>query len=92
MSDSIECSTHGWQKRTRVCRHVIDTLVDRKPRGMFWTSDDAEQPNGWCAECHAAYKAAGDEWTDELMQRADPQVLCFSCFKLAQQINGIGVH
>jgi len=91
MSD-IRCDDHGLQKRTRVCRHIVDTLVDRKPRGMHWTSDDDDEPNGWCSACHAAYKACGDEWTDELMAKVDPKPLCFACFKLAQQVNGFGVN
>lgn len=88
----VNCTTHGSQKRTRVCTHIVDTLVDRKPRGMYWTSDDADEPNAWCSDCNASYEASGeDDWSDELMVKVDPQILCFACFKLAQRINGFGV-
>jgi hypothetical protein len=39
-----------------------------------------------------AFRKAGNEWTADVMAAVDEQVLCFSCFKLAQQINGFGVH
>ena len=92
MTSLVSCDTHGLQKRTRVCRHIVDTLVDREPRGMHWTSDNDEEPCAWCTNCHSAYRKAGNEWTNDVMVMVDEQVLCFSCFKLAQQINGFGVH
>jgi len=67
-------------------------LVDRKPRGFFWTSEDADEPNAWCRDCNDAYLSAGKDWTKELMKKVDAQPICFSCFQLARQINGFGVH
>ena len=94
MTEKIECATHGWQRPTRVCRHIVDTLVDREPRGFFWAgeADDEDEPCAWCVECNRLYIAAGEEWTDELMEVVDEQRLCFSCFQLAKQINGFGVN
>ena len=90
MTRTVTCRTHGEQRRTFVCKHIVQTLHDRTPRGFFWADGEAgEDDCAWCAECEERRAAAGGEWTVELTDEMDIALLCGSCFDTAKRINGI---
>ena len=84
----VHCKEHGIQQATFVCRHIIQTLRDGKPRG-FWTSDipGNPRPDAWCAECEAKVQACGGEWNDESEAFAGVSLLCGGCYDRAVSIN-----
>ena len=88
MTGTVTCATHGEQRKTFVCKHIVQTLHDRAPRGFFWADDDGSEC-AWCAECEDRRLAAGGEWTDDLTDDMDIALLCGSCFDAAKRINGI---
>ena len=85
----VECGIHGPRKTTFVCAHAVSSLVDRRPRGFFWTDVDDDEPCGWCFECHARYLAEGKEWTGEAERMLDTKVLCIDCFRSLIKLNGL---
>ena len=84
----INCATHGRSKRTVVCTHIVQSLADGKPRGFFYTDEEGEEPQAWCADCEERFVAAGHVWTPENLAYLDPQVLCFHCFRAGKELNG----
>ncbi len=91
MTKTVTCRTHGEQRRTFVCRHIVETLRDRRPRGFFWADGDGEDDDecAWCAECEDKRVAAGGDWSDALTDEMDIALLCGSCFDTAKRINGV---
>jgi hypothetical protein len=86
----VVCRTHGEQRETFVCKHIVETLHDRRPRGFFWAGGDGDGDEcAWCAECEDKRIAAGEEWTDELTNDMGIALLCGSCFDTAKRINGV---
>ena len=42
----IHCCEHGEQEETFVCQHIVETLKDKKPRGFWWSSEQAREREG----------------------------------------------
>lgn len=86
--DFIECCEHGKQQATFVCQHIVQTLVDKKPRG-FWSAEGSEnsRPDSWCSECEAKVQETNGEWNDESETFADIKLMCGSCYDRAKEIN-----
>ncbi len=84
----IHCDKHGEQQATFVCQHVVQTLVDGRPRG-FWTSDnpDNPRPDAWCDDCEVRVQRDG-EWNDENEALAGVTLLCGACYDQARALNG----
>ena len=85
----VACPVHGDQRRTFVCKHIVESLQDRRPRGFFWAEEDGEDECVWCAECENRRVAGGGDWSDELTDEMDIALLCGSCFDTAKRINGV---
>jgi hypothetical protein len=84
----VECSEHGPQEATFVCRHVVGSLRDRQPVG-FWTSDrEVPRPDAWCSACQKVVQAAGGEWDDDSEAFAGVTLLCGACYDEARRLNG----
>ncbi len=84
----ITCATHGRSKRTIVCRHIVESLADGQARGFFFTDEEEDEPQAWCEDCEARYVAAGETWTDQVLEYVDPQVLCLHCYRQVKELNG----
>ncbi|MGL4236016.1 hypothetical protein [Tabrizicola sp.] len=89
MSASVSCATHGSARPAFACVHVLETLRDQKPRGLFFDRDDDDQLNGWCAECEAVIAANNYEWTDDIVARMNGKLLCEACFLDAMRLNNV---
>ena len=90
MTRTVTCPVHGDQRRTFVCKHIVQTLEDRRARGFFFADDeDGDGECAWCAECEDRRVAAGGDWSDELTDEMDIALLCGSCFDTAKRINGV---
>lgn len=82
MSHEVICEVHGTQQKAYVCKHIVETLQDRKPRGFFWSND-----SGWCSECEDLRINSGGDWTDDLMNEIGVKLVCSGCFEKAKRIN-----
>ena len=87
-SKYIECSEHGKQQATYVCQHIVQSLLDRKPRGFWWSSECSEnpRPDAWCSECEDLVNRVG-EWNDESEGFAGVKLLCAACYDQAKEMN-----
>ncbi len=90
MSDKfVTCGQHGMVRAAYACAHVVQSLRDGEPRGLFWSRDESGCFNGWCADCERRVVAAGGEWDDETEASADIRLLCENCFLHAMRMNGV---
>ena len=89
MSEKLQCEKHGEQSEAFVCSHIVETLADRKPRGIVWSRDEDGSINAYCDACDAALKEAGGDWTDELQDKAGIGLVCEACILPAFALNGV---
>ena len=87
MSQFVECTEHGKSKPAYVCKHLIQTLQDRIPRGVIWLRDDDGCVNSYCDACNERLRRAGGEWNDELEAEAAINLICEGCFRRVLSIN-----
>ena len=74
---TIRCEQHGERQATFVCQH----LVTGSAKGWITIeSGDAARPDAICAECDTAWRAAGDEFTDEIREQVRIRVVCAGCY------------
>ena len=87
MDDGVcECSRHGKQPITFVCRHITsiarpDTVgfVSGPPEG----EDDLR--DAWCGDCDAYRQKRGGEWIEGSVEVPDGVViLCADCYRLRE--------
>jgi len=79
----LNCATHGKQKETFVCRHIIETLGDHEPRGFWWSVEEGIY-EAICTACNEMESAEFAAMMDENIT-----ALCYGCFRHAGEINGI---
>ena len=76
-AETIRCERHGERRATFVCQH----LVEGSARGWVTVeSGDVERPDAICSKCDAAWRAAGDEFTDEIRDQVRVRVVCALCY------------
>jgi hypothetical protein len=89
VSQTVSCDTHGNRTAAFACVHVVATLKDRTPRGLFFDRDEDGCLNGWCADCEAMVAENAYVWAPDMLARADVKLLCEDCFRLAMKINNV---
>ena len=88
MAHTVHCEKHGEQEATFVCQHIVQTLVDNKLRGFFWSASSAQsRPDAWCSKCNALVERSGGEWTDSVLEQVKISLLCGACYDLAKKLN-----
>ncbi len=84
----MECSVHGNQDKTYVCRHLLHSLRDGRIRGFwFGASEDTERPDAWCDECNEHLIAGGGSWTEEIQAKCSIALLCGMCYDNVKALN-----
>jgi hypothetical protein len=84
----VECSDHGPQPETFVCKHIVETLVDGHPRGFWWSAESSgSRPDAWCSECEHSLRDTGGQWTGDNEELAGVSLLCAKCYDLAKELN-----
>lgn len=79
----LKCGTHGRQKQTYVCKHIIETLEDGEPRGFYWDySENAHE--AICKACNDLDEVAFQKAMTDTMRE-----LCYGCFREAAAMNGV---
>ena len=76
-AEIIRCEQHGARQATFVCQHL---LTGSRKGWIIVESDDAARPDAICAECDTAWRAAGDEFTDEIRHLVRTRVVCAGCY------------
>lgn len=83
----IECCSHGWQLESFVCRHIVRSLQTGVPVGFFWSRESkSPHPDAWCASCEEARAVGSGDWTQDLEEMLDIQLLCGACYEHAKDI------
>jgi hypothetical protein len=69
-----------------VCQHIIAGLTERRRVGFYWSIENpaALRPDAWCSECERAVRSTSGEWTGDTLARAQPKILCGSCYDLSK--------
>ena len=85
MTDLVQCSEHGLQEETYVCKHSLRT---KEVIGFYWSS----KPRGdaWCATCEKVRIAEGGssgDWNERSEAFADIKILCGACYDRVRAIN-----
>ncbi len=94
MSDEIEhieCCEHGTQQQTFVCQHTVQSLIDNKPRGFWYSTQQLNnlRPDAWCTECEELVNKVGD-WVGEAEELASIKILCGACYDKVKSLNLLG--
>ena len=92
MSTLGHCDQHGEQKMSIVCHHLIQTLYDKVPRGLFLSVDPDGDVNAYCKECDGFLARSGGEWPEDAMNYVQAKVLCLVCFGELRTLNGFEVN
>jgi hypothetical protein len=87
---TVECGTHGKVRPAFVCCHLVETLRDRVARGLLWSRDGDGNVNAYCDLCDQMLQQAGGEWTDEVEAQAKITMICETCFRTVERVNGSG--
>ncbi len=86
---SVSCDRHGPQPEPFVCKHIVQSLRDRRPVGFFWSNEStSSRPDAWCSACNERVAASGGEWTPEAEAFAGVSVLCGACYDDAKALHG----
>ena len=85
MSGLVNCATHGAAERTRVCEHVVASLLDHQPRGFWWVLDGGQ----YQALCTACENMSENEWVRACDSLEQP--LCLGCYLNAAELNGVSI-
>jgi len=76
-AETVQCERHGARQPTFVCDHLLDGS------GKGWVTIERygrDRPDAVCEVCDAAWRDAGDEWTDEVAARVQIRVVCAGCY------------
>ncbi len=84
----VDCSIHGLQPATFVCRHIIEGLRQNTTCGFWQATDTTDpRPDAWCSACNEFLARHGGEWNDTTEDYAGVSLLCGSCYDLARNRN-----
>ncbi len=84
----VDCGEHGMRAPAFICGHALRAAEARTPRPFYWTDAEADEPCGWCEDCHRRYLAEGEEWIGAAEANLDLQVICVDCFREIIRLNG----
>ena len=85
----VECSEHGPQQATFVCRHLADSLRSGTRVGYVAAEPTSEdpRPDAWCWACEAMTVRAGGEWNDRTDAALGVTLLCGACYDRLRGLN-----
>lgn len=86
----IECSKHGTGETVFVCNHILLSMREGTPRGLFQWFDDNGNVCAWCTECAERAEKSGNG-PDRTPLKFKVETLCPKCFEPIRQMNGGGI-
>ena len=87
MTETLICEKHGQQNEAIICSHLVQTLADRRPRGLIWSRDEDGAINAYCVGCKDMVDDAGGVWTDDLQEKAGLGLVCEGCLMPLFELN-----
>jgi hypothetical protein len=83
----IHCDSHGAQRPTFVCRHLVSGvgLGFNEPCGPQ-DEDASDEQAAWCDHCEEA-RLAGGGWTAKSEAEAGISLICALCFEASRARN-----
>jgi len=83
----VHCDAHGWQEECFVCGHIVESLHSGTPVGFHWPGESArKRPDAWCTACEQHRLENGGEWTPDIEEKLQIQLLCGACYDQAKSI------
>lgn len=79
----LKCGTHGRQRETFVCRHIVESIAAGESVGFFWGIEDGVHE----ALCEACNSLSADAFAEQAQSLIQP--LCYGCFREAGALNGV---
>jgi len=86
----VTCSRHGEGDAVFVCDHLLNSLRDNHPRGLFQWFDANGNVCAWCSECAERAEASGSG-PNRVPLQFKVETLCEKCFEPVRQINRGGI-
>ena len=85
---TVECPEHGPRPEAFVCRHIAESLHDRKVVGFHWALEEhSDRPDAWCDECDGRLESFGGEWVGQPVEHLGVRLLCGVCYDRARELN-----
>ena len=75
--ETVRCERHGGREAAFVCQHLLTGS------GRGWVtieSGSPQRPDAICSDCDAAWRAAGDEFTEAVQELVRIRVVCAECY------------
>ena len=86
----VQCATHGNGELVFICDHLLASLRDREPRGLFQWFNENGNVCAWCSDC-AEKAEKSSKGPDRMPLKFEVATLCAKCFEPIRQMNGGGV-
>ncbi len=87
---TIQCSKHGMGELVHVCNHIVMSMRDNKPRGIYVWKDDQGVTCAWCDDC-ALRAEASDQGPNRVPLKFQVENVCDQCFESVRALNGGGM-
>ncbi|HVZ92461.1 MAG TPA: hypothetical protein VG843_12490 [Rhizomicrobium sp.] len=87
---TIECSKHGVGDTVFVCNHLVLSMREGVPRGLFQWFDENGNVCAWCEDCAKRAEASGNG-PDRTPLKFKVETLCDKCFEQIRRMNSGGI-
>ena len=87
---TIRCEKHGTGELVHVCNHIVQSMRDGVPRGVYAWKDDADVTCAWCDACRQRAEAS-EKGPDRVPLKFQVENVCSKCFDAVRTLNGGGV-
>jgi hypothetical protein len=86
----IQCEKHGAGELVHVCNHIVQSIRDNKPRGVYVWKDDEGVTCAWCNDC-ALRAEASDQGPNRVPLKFQVENVCNQCFETVRVLNDGGI-
>ena len=86
----IQCEKHGAGELVHVCNHIVQSMRDNEPRGLFAWKDAEGTTCAWCQEC-ALRAEASEQGPNRVPLKFQVENVCLQCFENVRALNGGGI-
>ena len=88
----VRCQQHGSQKAAIVCQHLLESMHDDEPRGLWVSTDEDGYINAYCNACEDYRLRNGGDWPEDANTYIKAKLLCLECFGKLRKLNGYEVN
>jgi urate oxidase len=94
---TCDCQKSIEEKDNFQCEHLTDSVRSLKRKKFkyvgFHSGEQtscprcSKRPLSWCNECNIEFEAAGQKWTNEVLDFVMPTRVCDECYDKAKEAN-----